>query len=115
MDTFPIGAEVEWSVIPQKEWEIPKWMDEGFVREGFEWMGKQGVQHAEREGYHHMCRWYSGPFARMEVLEKYDWYWRLEPGGESSFSSRRQRADVMDCSPILLLDNIRSISLPRFE
>ena len=78
---LPTGAELEWSVIPTNEWEIPRWMDEATVREGFEWMKKEGVQHAEREGYHHMCRWYSGPFARMEILEKYAWYWRLEPGG----------------------------------
>ena len=80
---LPLDAEVEWAVIPTREWEIPKWMDVEFVREGFAWMGKEGVQHAAREAYHHMCRWYSGPFARMKVLEKYDWYWRLEPGGQS--------------------------------
>ena len=29
--------------------------------------------------YRHMCRFNSGFFYRLEVLEKYDFYWRVEP------------------------------------
>ena len=31
------------------------------------------------ESYHHMCRFYSGFFYKHELLQKYDWYWRVEP------------------------------------
>lgn len=57
-------------------------MDKSSVLAGMEKMEADGVQYAGREGYHHMCRWYSGVFATEQALEKYDWYWRLEPGSE---------------------------------
>jgi mannosyltransferase/alpha 1,2-mannosyltransferase len=45
-------------------------------------MKEDGIQYADRESYHHMCRYYSGLFALHPLLEKYNFYWRLEPGGE---------------------------------
>jgi len=78
---LPAGAVTEWAMIPADEWRIPRWMDILETREGFAQQERDGVQYAGREGYHHMCRFYSGLFARQEVLAKYDWYWRLEPGG----------------------------------
>lgn len=82
--TLPLGAVVEWAIVPTEHWEIPKWMNVQSVREGFKRMQKEGVQYAGMETYHHMCRFYSGFWARQKVLAKYDWYWRLEPGGTSS-------------------------------
>lgn len=79
---LPEGALVEFGQVEEKDWRIPEELDEKVIREGFVEMEKNGVQYAGREGYHHMCRWYSGLFARHELLLKYDWYWRLEPGGE---------------------------------
>ncbi|ORY67959.1 nucleotide-diphospho-sugar transferase [Leucosporidium creatinivorum] len=78
--TLPPNAAVEWSVVKKEHWRIPEWMDEEVVRRGFKDQEEMGVQYAGREGYHHMIRWYSGLWAREEVLQKYDWYWRLEPG-----------------------------------
>lgn len=80
---LPAGAETEWGVVPEQHWEIPTWLDKDNVRQGFVEQEKAGVQYAGREGYHHMCRWYSGLFARHPLLAKYDWFWRLEPGGVS--------------------------------
>ncbi|GAA5860317.1 hypothetical protein JCM1840_002860 [Sporobolomyces johnsonii] len=77
---LPDGAVTEWGQVPDDHWRIPKWMDEGEVRIGFEKQQQQGVQYAAREGYHHMCRWFSGLFARHPLLTKYDWFWRVEPG-----------------------------------
>ncbi|KPI38482.1 O-glycoside alpha-1,2-mannosyltransferase-like protein [Cyphellophora attinorum] len=31
------------------------------------------------ESYHHMCRFYSGFFYKHPLLDKYKWYWRVEP------------------------------------
>ncbi len=83
---LPAGAVTEWAVIPAEDWRIPRWMDILETRKGFVEQEKNGVQYAGREGYHHMCRFYSGLFARQEVLAKYDWYWRLEPGGKQYHS-----------------------------
>jgi hypothetical protein len=45
-----------------------------------------------------MCRFNSGFFFEQEVLEKYKWYWRVEPGVEVSSpfhlpGSRREQTD----------------------
>uniref|UniRef100_A0A0K3CLW7 BY PROTMAP: gi/472582198/gb/EMS19894.1/ alpha-1,2-mannosyltransferase (Ktr4), glycosyltransferase family 15 protein [Rhodosporidium toruloides NP11] gi/647399699/emb/CDR44625.1/ RHTO0S09e07096g1_1... n=1 Tax=Rhodotorula toruloides TaxID=5286 RepID=A0A0K3CLW7_RHOTO len=77
---LPEGAVTEWGVVPEAHWRIPEWMDQTEVRAGFILQEERGVQYAGREGYHHMCRWYSGLWARHPLLAKYDWYWRLEPG-----------------------------------
>ncbi|GAA5856071.1 hypothetical protein JCM8547_002966 [Rhodosporidiobolus lusitaniae] len=77
---LPLGAVVEFSVVPAAHWEIPPRLDEENVRKGFKEQERRGVQYAGREGYHHMVRWYSGLWVRSEALAKYDWFWRLEPG-----------------------------------
>ncbi|KZT55283.1 glycosyltransferase family 15 protein [Calocera cornea HHB12733] len=73
------GATLEFGEVPAEHWSIPEWMDEEEVKKGFERQQRAGVQYGGREGYHHMCRFYSGLFARHELLQKYEWYWRLEP------------------------------------
>ncbi|KAI1846777.1 hypothetical protein JX265_004746 [Neoarthrinium moseri] len=66
-------------VIPQKTWTFPEWMNEGAAKQAIKEQGEQGLPHAGSEGYHHMCRYYSGKFYQMDFLKKYKWYWRLEP------------------------------------
>lgn len=83
--SLPAGAEVYFGVIPKEHWSIPSWLDGKAVREGFQKMGAAGIQYADRESYHHMCRYYSGLFALHPLLQEFDYYWRLEPGGESIF------------------------------
>ncbi|KAK4057016.1 hypothetical protein OIO90_001916 [Microbotryomycetes sp. JL221] len=77
---LPSEAIVEYSVVRDQDWKIPDWMEEQQVRMGFEKQEKQGVMYAGREGYHHMCRFFSGLWVRNEALLKYNWTWRLEPG-----------------------------------
>ncbi|CAH6720278.1 hypothetical protein CLIB1444_03S08350 [[Candida] jaroonii] len=38
------------------------------------------VVYADSWSYRHMCRWYTGFFYKHPLLEKYEYYWRLEPG-----------------------------------
>lgn len=80
---LPVGALVEFALVPLEHWSLPDNLDAEGVRVGLAEMERAGVQYGGREGYHHMCRFYSGFFARQQVLQKYDWYWRLEPGGTS--------------------------------
>ncbi|KAM0752728.1 nucleotide-diphospho-sugar transferase [Meredithblackwellia eburnea MCA 4105] len=77
---LPPRADVRWETIARDHWKIPGWLDERRVREGFKEMGEREVMFGDREGYHHMCRWYSGLFARHPALKEFDWWWRLEPG-----------------------------------
>ncbi|EJU03429.1 nucleotide-diphospho-sugar transferase [Dacryopinax primogenitus] len=79
-DAVHPGALLEFGQVPEEHWRIPEWLDEDEIRAGFLRQAGEGVQYGGREGYHHMCRFYSGLFARHELLQKYEWYWRLEPG-----------------------------------
>ncbi|GAA5838890.1 hypothetical protein JCM9279_003890 [Rhodotorula babjevae] len=77
---LPEGAETRWGVVPDEHWRIPPHLDAHAVRRGFAEQEERGVQYAGREAYHHMCRWYAGLWVRHELLDEYDWFWRLEPG-----------------------------------
>jgi hypothetical protein len=88
---LPAGAEVEFGTIPTEHWSIPDWLDKEVVRKGFQKMAKDGVQYAERENYHHMCRYYTGLFALHPLMQKYNFYWRLEPGGKSPLRDAASR------------------------
>jgi mannosyltransferase len=47
-------------VIPKQIWTFPKWMDEDAAKQSIKEQGERGIPHADSEGYHHMCRFYSG-------------------------------------------------------
>ncbi|KAI1394155.1 glycosyltransferase family 15 protein [Hypoxylon trugodes] len=66
-------------VIPQDQWTFPKEVDVNAAKQSIKEQGEQGIPHAGEEGYHHMCRFYSGKFYELDAMKKYKWYWRLEP------------------------------------
>ncbi|KAI0136445.1 glycolipid 2-alpha-mannosyltransferase [Xylariales sp. AK1849] len=66
-------------VIPKETWTFPNWMDENAAKQSIKEQGDRGIPHGDSQGYHHMCRFYSGKFYELEALKKYKWYWRLEP------------------------------------
>ncbi|KAF2028624.1 glycosyl transferase [Setomelanomma holmii] len=57
------SAPVEWGQIPPEQWGFPDWVDPAVAKEG---IAKQG-DNAIMKFYQH------------ELLQKYEWYWRLEP------------------------------------
>ncbi|KAF8000147.1 hypothetical protein HF325_005076 [Metschnikowia pulcherrima] len=42
-------------------------------------LAKEDVAYAQKESYHNMCRFYSGNFQDLPALQKYKYYWRIEP------------------------------------
>ena len=40
---------------------------------------EENIQYASKLSYHQMCRWNSGMFYKHPALEKYRYYWRIEP------------------------------------
>jgi alpha 1,2-mannosyltransferase len=73
-----------------------------------------------------MCRFNSGFFFEQEVLEKYKWYWRVEPGVEVSSpfhtngpfasaltSSGRQYFCDIDYDPFLFVSGGYEVSSAR--
>lgn len=42
-------------------------------------MEAKGILYGGSLSYRHMCRFNSGFFYRLDVMQKYDYYWRVEP------------------------------------
>ncbi|KAL1592076.1 O-glycoside alpha-1,2-mannosyltransferase 4 [Nothophoma quercina] len=72
-------SSVEWGKIAPEHWGFPDWADPAVVKEGIAKQGDRAIMYGGMESYHHMCRFYSGQFYKHELLQKYEWYWRLEP------------------------------------
>jgi mannosyltransferase len=73
------SAPVEFGKINSSMWGYPDWVDKEVAREGIRKQGDQAIMYGGMESYHHMCRFYSGFFYKHPLLDKYKWYWRLEP------------------------------------
>ena len=73
------NSVVEFGEIGPEHWGYPDWVDENVAKEGIRKQGDQAIMYGGMESYHHMCRFYSGFFYKHELLQKYDWYWRVEP------------------------------------
>ncbi|CAJ2501563.1 Uu.00g044160.m01.CDS01 [Anthostomella pinea] len=73
------GGKATFEVIPREQWTFPDWVDPDAAKQNIKEQGETRTPHAGEEGYHHMCRFYSGKFYQLEAMKKYKWYWRLEP------------------------------------
>jgi mannosyltransferase len=73
------SAPAEFGKIDPGMWGYPDWVDHEVAREGIRKQGDAAIMYGGMESYHHMCRFYSGFFYKHELLDKYEWYWRLEP------------------------------------
>jgi len=73
------SSTVEFGKIDSEHWGYPDWVDARVAKEGIAKQGDQAIMYGGMESYHHMCRFYSGFFYKHELLQKYDWYWRVEP------------------------------------
>ena len=90
------SGSVEFGKIDPDMWGYPDWINIDTAREGIRKQGDAAIMYGGMESYHHMCRFYSGfvirtsykvQYANMprsffykhELLQKYDWYWRVEP------------------------------------
>ncbi|KAK0125299.1 alpha-1,2-mannosyltransferase (Kre5) [Cadophora gregata f. sp. sojae] len=73
------SGTVEFGSIDPKMWGFPDWIDPKVAKEGIAKQGDAAIMYGGMESYHAMCRFYSGFFYKHELLQKYEWYWRLEP------------------------------------
>lgn len=55
-----VSGEARFEVIPRSEWTYPEWVDQEAARLSIKRQGEAGVHYGGREGYHHMCRFFSG-------------------------------------------------------
>ncbi|CAG8659340.1 15678_t:CDS:2 [Funneliformis caledonium] len=74
------NAKTEYGLIPTEHWSVPKDIDMDLVNKNMAKMKEEDVIYGDSLPYRHMCRFESGFFYRHELLDKYDFYWRVEPG-----------------------------------
>ncbi|ODV69657.1 mannosyltransferase [Hyphopichia burtonii NRRL Y-1933] len=79
VDYIPRGR-LNFGQIPPEQWSYPDWVNQTFAAEQRESMANENVLYALSESYRFMCRYYLGFFYRHELVAKYQYYWRLEPG-----------------------------------
>ncbi|OAF55937.1 alpha-1,2-mannosyltransferase (Kre5) [Pseudogymnoascus destructans] len=72
------SSSVEFGKIDSSMWGFPDWIDPRVAKEGIAKQGDAAIMYGGMESYHSMCRYYSGFFYKHELLQNYEWYWRLE-------------------------------------
>ena len=73
-----LNSTVEFGLVPKEHWSYPEYIDEEKAAQTRIDMAE--IIYGDSESYRNMCRYQSGFFWRHELLMKYDWYWRVEPG-----------------------------------
>ncbi|KAF4005871.1 Glycolipid 2-alpha-mannosyltransferase family protein [Saccharomyces cerevisiae] len=78
-----VGALVEFGTIDEISWNFPSDVKDTFeFYNAIEDQGDRSILYGNLESYHKMCRFYSGLFYKHPLVQKYEWYWRLEPDVE---------------------------------
>ncbi|GAA5900211.1 glycosyltransferase family 15 protein [Sporobolomyces salmoneus] len=75
-------SQVYFHVIPKEHWSYPEWINQTYAAEERQKMVNENVIYGGSESYRHMCRFNSGFFFQQDVLDQFDYYWRVEPGVE---------------------------------
>lgn len=73
-------STVEFGVIDRNDWVKPSSVDTEKEAAGLKALEDAGVGYASMTSYHNMCRYYSMGFYHHELMQKYRYYWRVEPG-----------------------------------
>lgn len=71
------AAKVEFGLIPKEHWSIPDWIDKSRFKLRLTAMNFMGIPYGGLESYRHMCRFNSGFFYKHDLVQKYDYYWRV--------------------------------------
>lgn len=75
-----ISTTVEFGKLNDEEWGYPKWIDKNKAEQSRKELEEKGIIYGGSESYRHMCRFFSGFFYKNELVKKFDYYWRIEPG-----------------------------------
>lgn len=73
-------SKLNFQKIDAKSWNPPDTIDYKLASKSWAMMETQKVPYVTELSYHNMCRFYSKDFFRHPSLQKYKYYWRLEPG-----------------------------------
>lgn len=73
------SGTTEYGFIPPSNWSVPDHIDQELMKQKMKEMEEKDVIYGGSLSYRNMCRFNSGYFFRHPLLDKYDWYWRVEP------------------------------------
>jgi len=74
-----VSGSVTFGLIPNDHWFQPSWIDEPRAKASRDKMEQDNIIYGGSVSYRNMCRFNSGFFYRHPLLQKYKWYWRVEP------------------------------------
>lgn len=77
--TSLVSGKTHYGEIPQEHWSFPPFIDQKKAEAVREDMRERKVIYGDSISYRHMCRFESGFFFQHELMQKYDYYWRVEP------------------------------------
>ncbi|ODQ82824.1 glycosyltransferase family 15 protein [Babjeviella inositovora NRRL Y-12698] len=65
--------------IPTEYWSYPDFIDQDKAAKERAKLDRERVMYAKSESYRHMCRFNSGFFFELDVMQQFRYYWRVEP------------------------------------
>ncbi|KIM37752.1 glycosyltransferase family 15 protein [Hebeloma cylindrosporum] len=74
-----VSSKAEFGLIPRDHWFQPDWIDEDKAKKSRDKMQSENIIYGGSLSYRNMCRFNSGFFFRHPLMQKYKWYWRIEP------------------------------------
>ncbi|VUG17551.1 KTR1 [Brettanomyces bruxellensis] len=74
-----VSGRAIFSEIPKEFWDIPDSIDKDEMKKDMDFMAREQVLYARKVTYRQMCRFNSGFFYKMPVMNTYQYYWRVEP------------------------------------
>ncbi|RKF59785.1 Alpha-1,2 mannosyltransferase KTR1 [Erysiphe neolycopersici] len=77
-----VSGQTFYGQIPKEQWSFPAHIDQNKARKVREDMAQRKIIYGDSISYRHMCRFESGFFFRQPLMNKYEWYWRVEPSIE---------------------------------
>lgn len=77
-----VSGTTHYGLIPEDHWSFPDFIDQDKAAEVREDMKERKIIYGDSISYRHMCRYESGFFFRHELMNKYEYYWRVEPSIE---------------------------------
>lgn len=73
------SGTVKYGTIPKEHWSYPDWIDQEKAALSREELVRKKVIYGGSVPYRHMCRFESGFFFQHELMQGYEYYWRVEP------------------------------------
>ncbi|KAM0678110.1 hypothetical protein BDAP_001369 [Binucleata daphniae] len=72
-------SKVNYGKLTKEQWGPPSWIDLEKTQKSMDEMVKKDIIYGGSLNYRNMCRFFSGFFYNHELVQKYDYYWRIEP------------------------------------